>query len=58
MGSVAPQHMLSSSAVADEQLMWDPPRSGMEPVSPSLTGGFFTSEPPQRSPRLNFLNEL
>ena len=26
--------------------MWDLPGSGMEPVSPSLTGRFFTSEPP------------
>ena len=24
--------------------MWDPPRSGMEPVSPALVGGFFTRE--------------
>ena len=26
--------------------MWDLPGSGMEPVSPALTGGFFTTEPP------------
>ena len=26
--------------------MWDFPRSGMEPVSPALAGGFFTTEPP------------
>ena len=30
--------------------MWDPPGSRIEPVSPALTGGFFTSEPPQESP--------
>ena len=24
----------------------DPPRSGLEPVSPALAGGFFTTEPP------------
>ena len=29
--------------------MWDPPRSGIEPVSPSLAGGFFTTES-QRKP--------
>ena len=26
--------------------MWDLPRSGVEPVSPALAGGFFTTEPP------------
>ena len=26
--------------------LWDPPRSGIEPVSPALAGGFFTPEPP------------
>ena len=26
--------------------MWDLPRSGMEPVSPALVGGFFTTESP------------
>ena len=26
------------------QGMWDLPRSGIEPVSPALTGGFFTTE--------------
>ena len=25
--------------------MWDPPRPGSEPMSPALTGGFFTTEP-------------
>ena len=25
--------------------MWDLPGPGIEPVSPALTGGFFTSEP-------------
>ena len=28
------------------QGVWDPPGSGMEPVSPALAGGFFTTEPP------------
>ena len=26
--------------------MWDLPSSGIEPVSPTLAGGFFTTEPP------------
>ena len=26
--------------------MWDLPGPGIEPVSPALAGGFFTSEPP------------
>ena len=26
--------------------MWDPSGSGIEPVSPALAGGFFTTEPP------------
>ena len=26
--------------------MWDLPGPGIEPVSPALAGGFFTTEPP------------
>jgi len=26
--------------------MWDLPESGIEPVSPALAGGFFTTVPP------------
>ena len=26
--------------------MWDLPESGIEPESPALPGGFFTTEPP------------
>ena len=26
--------------------MWDPPRPGLEPVSPALAGRFSTTEPP------------
>ena len=26
--------------------MWDPPRPGLEPVSPALAGGFLTAAPP------------
>ena len=28
--------------------MWDLPGSGMEPTSPALAGGFFTTEPPEK----------
>ena len=28
--------------------MWDPPGSGIKLVSPALTGGFFTTEPPRK----------
>ena len=28
--------------------MWDPPRPGLEPVSPALAGGFLTTAPPGR----------
>ena len=29
--------------------MWDPPRPGLEPVSPALAGGFPTTAPPGKS---------
>ena len=29
--------------------MWDPPRPGLEPVSPALAGGFLTTAPPGKS---------
>ena len=29
---------------------WDLPRSGIEPVSPALAGGCFTTEPPGKPP--------
>ena len=35
--------------------MWDPPRPGLEPVSPALAGGFSTTAPPGK-PHGNFLN--
>ena len=28
--------------------MWDLPETGIEPVSPALGGGFFTTEPPRK----------
>ena len=34
--------------------MWDLPGSGIEPVSPALAGGFFTSESPGKPIRLVF----
>ena len=30
--------------------MWDLPKPGIEPMSPALTGGFWTTEPPEKSP--------
>jgi len=44
------EHTLSSCG-AQAQLLcgrWDLPGSGIEPVSPALTGGFFTTEPATR----------
>ena len=35
--------------------MWDPPRPGLEPVSPALAGGFSTTAPPGK-PETHFLN--
>ena len=37
----------------------DLPRSGMEPVSPALTGGFYTTEPPGKPRKLciNYRNK-
>ena len=29
------------------QGIWDLPGSGIEPMSPALRGGFFTTEPPE-----------
>ena len=33
--------------------MWDLPGSGIEPMSPALAGGFFTTEPPGK-PYISF----
>ena len=46
--------------------MWDPPRAGLEPVSPALAGGFSTTAPPWKpsvpfythSPHALFLSHL
>ena len=31
--------------------MWEPPGLGIEPLSPALTGGFFTTKPPGETKR-------
>ena len=38
--------------------MWDLPGPGIEPVSPSLAGGFLTTAPPGKSLPLYFKSEL
>ena len=37
--------------------MWDPPRPGLEPVSPALAGRFSTTAPPRKPPSNILLNE-
>ena len=37
--------------------MWDPPRSGLEPVSPALAGRFSTTAPPGKPPKRCFLSK-
>ena len=37
--------------------MWDLPGSGVEPMSPALAGGFFTTEPPGKA-GVFFFNDL
>ena len=41
-GSMVGRHGFSCA----ETRGWDLPRSGIEPMSPALAGGFFTTEPP------------
>ena len=36
--------------------MWDLARPGIEPMSPALAGGFFTSEPPGKFRIFFFFN--
>ena len=45
-GSWALEHGLHSCDAWLLLGMWCLPRSGIEPVSPALAGGFFTTEPP------------
>ena len=50
------EHRLSSCDTWAKLLcgMWDLPRSETEPLSPSLAGGFFTTEKPGKPKDLNF----
>ena len=50
VASLVAGHMFSRSGTRAQLLqgMWDLPRPGIEPVSPALGGGFFTTEPPGR----------
>ena len=45
-------HRLSSCSPRAQSLrgMWDPPRPGLEPVSPALAGRFSTTAPPGKPP--------
>ena len=47
-GSLDLQHRLNSCGTQAQQLcgMWDLPRSGIEPRTPELAGGFFITKPP------------
>ena len=38
--------------------MWDPPRPGLEPVSPALAGRFSTTAPPGKPHKLLFKSYL
>ena len=38
--------------------MWDPPRPGLEPVSPALAGRFSTTAPPGKPSRYFFISSL
>ena len=52
-GSQTLEHRLSSCGALGFQLpcrVWDLPRSGIEPLSPALAGGLFTTEPPGNLP--------
>ena len=48
-GSRALEHRGSTIAVHGLSCIWDPPGLGMESMSPVLAGGFFTTEPPEKS---------
>ena len=47
-------HRLSSCGSQAQLLcgMWDPPRPGLEPVSPALAGRFSTTAPPGKPPHI------
>ena len=52
-GSVVAAHEFSCSTG-----LWDLPRLGIEPVSPALASGFFTTEPPGKPQDELFKNEI
>ena len=54
--SWAPEHRLSRCGARAWMLrgMWDLPGSGVEPVSPTLAGRFFTTGPPGKPEALFF----
>ena len=61
--SLAAEHRLQTRRLSNcgsrAQLlrgMWDPPRPGLEPVSPALAGKFSTTEPPGK-PETFFLKK-
>ena len=51
VGSVVAVSRLPGCSTQPQLLcsMWDPPRPGLEPMSPALAGRFFTAEPPGKS---------
>ena len=63
--SLVAEHRLQtrrlSSCGSQAQLLhglWDPPRPGLEPVSPALAGRFSTTVPPGKPPMAQFLSLL
>ena len=48
-------HRLSSCGSGAQLLrgMWDPPRPGLEPMSPELAGRLSTTAPPGKPPRIS-----
>ena len=63
--SLVAEHRLQtrrlSSCGARAQLlrgMWDPPRPGLEPVSPALSGGLSTTAPPGKPNKYDFYVDL
>ena len=38
--------------------MWDLSGPGIEPMSPALAGGFFTTEPPGKPPDPSFIQRM
>ena len=58
-GYQALEYRLNSCSAQTQVLrsMWDLPRSGIEPMSPALAGGFFTFEPPGKPPKAYLLGQ-